>query len=88
MAARKGPKGAAFIEAIFTGTDLARRGGPVRRQRSTILANASLAAVFAAAKARGWNVAEIGFYWYFSDASLPARRVTGIAPSGLLEFAP
>jgi len=79
MAGAHLPKGHAFIEHIFTGTQIGRNGGPVRRAISSIKANASLANVYAAASRLGWKVEQVGSYWFFHDAKLSSGEVVGIS---------
>lgn len=82
MPRKYNPKGTAFIEEIFAKTDIARRGGPIRRSISTIKREASLAAVFAAATAKGWTVTQSGSYWQFTSAANRPLRVISVDAAG------
>lgn len=88
MSRYRPPRGAAYIEAIFTKSGLARNGGPVRRSIAAIERNASLAAAYAAATAKGWTVTQRGLYWLFTDALIDTSRVIGIKPGGKPILAP
>lgn len=88
MSRFKPPRGAAYIEAIFSKTKLARNGGPVRRSIAAIERNASLASAYAATVERGWHVTQRGLYWLFTDARTKAFRVTGVGRDGKPTLAP
>lgn len=58
----------------------------MRRSIAAIERHSSLAAAFAAATARGWQVTQSGFYWQFTDALNRPRRVLGVNAAGMPVF--
>lgn len=65
----------AWTRQIFERSNVAGRGGPVRRRLSSIDRLASRKAVKAEALRRGWIVKQIGDEWFFYDSALPERTI-------------
>jgi hypothetical protein len=81
---RKRTSSSAWVRQIFESSKVANRGGPVRRNLSSIDKHSTRAIVIAEARKRRWIIDQIGFEWFFYDAALPRRRIVSSFPAMLV----
>ena len=74
---RRGSKGAAWNQQVFTSSAVAVRGGPVRRNVASIRRNSSRLALYREARKRGWCIIRIGPEWLLYRGALPVWQVLG-----------